>query len=152
MSKTSLGKYKRPSENWKLYKKSKKRIHKRSNFIVVFASKFRCINPNAIWGMARWYLEWWGKILGKSWGKIFLVGVVRFVSLLILLFLLLLLFSCSFLCCLRCCWYHCCPIWCFWISSWGSWRTIWCCWIFCFGCSFWCFWNPSWCCWPSCCW
>ena len=52
MSKTSLGKYKRPSKNSKLYKKSKKRIHTRSNFVVVFASKSRCINPHATWGTA----------------------------------------------------------------------------------------------------
>ena len=52
MSKTSLGKYKRPSKNSKLYKKSKKRIHTRSNFVVAFASKFRCINPHATWGTA----------------------------------------------------------------------------------------------------
>ena len=50
MSKTSLGKYKRPSKNSKLYKKSKKRIHTRSNFVVIFASKSRCINPHATWG------------------------------------------------------------------------------------------------------
>ena len=49
MSKTSLRKYKRPSKNSKLYKKVKKRIHTRSNFVVVFASKFRCINPYATW-------------------------------------------------------------------------------------------------------
>ena len=50
VSKTSLGKYKRPSKNSKLYKKSKKRIPTRNNFVVVFASKFRCINPYAKWG------------------------------------------------------------------------------------------------------
>ena len=49
MSKTSLGKYKRPSKNSKLYKKSKKRIHTRSNFVVVFARKIRCINQHATW-------------------------------------------------------------------------------------------------------
>ena len=52
MSKTSLGKYKRPSQNSKLYKKGKKRIHIRSNFVAVFAIKFRCINPHATWGTA----------------------------------------------------------------------------------------------------
>ena len=52
MSKTSLGKYKRPSKNSKLYKKSKKRIHTRSNFVVVFARKIRCINQHATWGTA----------------------------------------------------------------------------------------------------
>ena len=52
MPKTSLGKCKRPSKNSKLYKKSKKIIHTRSNFVVVFASKFKCINPHALWGMA----------------------------------------------------------------------------------------------------
>ena len=35
-----------------MYKKSKKRIHTRSNFVVVFASKSRCINPHATWGTA----------------------------------------------------------------------------------------------------
>ena len=50
MSKTCLGKYKRPSKNSKLYKKSKKRIPARNNFVVVFGSKFRCINPHATWG------------------------------------------------------------------------------------------------------
>ena len=35
-----------------MYKKSKRRIHTRSNFVVVFASKFRCINSNAKWGTA----------------------------------------------------------------------------------------------------
>ena len=52
MSKTLLGKYKKPSTNSKLYKKCKKRIYKKStkiistrnNFLVVFASKFRVIN------------------------------------------------------------------------------------------------------------
>ena len=52
MSKTSLEKYKRPNKNSKLYKKSKKKIHARSNFVVAFASKFRCINPHATWGTA----------------------------------------------------------------------------------------------------
>ena len=52
MSKTSLGKYKRPSKNSKLYKKRKNRMHTRSNFVVVFASKSRCINPHATWGTA----------------------------------------------------------------------------------------------------
>ena len=52
MSKTSLGKYKRPSKNSKLYKKSKKRIHTRRNFVVVFASKFKCINLHATLGTA----------------------------------------------------------------------------------------------------
>ena len=52
MSKTSLGKYKRPSKNSKLYEKSKKRIHTRRNFVVVFASKFKCINPHATSGTA----------------------------------------------------------------------------------------------------
>ena len=42
----------RPSTNSKLYKKTKKRIHTRSNFVVVFASKIRCINPHATWGTA----------------------------------------------------------------------------------------------------
>ena len=50
MSKASLGKYK--SKNSKLYKKSMKRIPTRNNFVVVFASKFRCINPHATWGTA----------------------------------------------------------------------------------------------------
>ena len=50
MSKTSLGKYKRPSKNSKLYKKSKKIIPTRNNFVIVFASKFRCSNPHATWG------------------------------------------------------------------------------------------------------
>ena len=35
-----------------MYKKTKKRIHTRSNFVVVFASKIRCINPHATWGTA----------------------------------------------------------------------------------------------------
>ena len=52
MSKTSPGKYKRPSKNSKLYKKTEKRIHTRSNFVVIFASKFRCINPHATCGTA----------------------------------------------------------------------------------------------------
>ena len=52
MSKTSLGKLKRPSKNSKLFKKSLKRIHATSNFVVFFASKFRCINRHATWGMA----------------------------------------------------------------------------------------------------
>ena len=47
MSKISLGKYKRPSKNSKLYKKTKKRIPTRNNFVVAFASKFKCINPHA---------------------------------------------------------------------------------------------------------
>ena len=34
-----------------MYKKSK-RIHTRSSFVVVFASKFRCINSYAAWGTA----------------------------------------------------------------------------------------------------
>ena len=50
MSKLFLGKYKRPSKNSKLHKKSKKRIHTRSNLVVVFASKSRCINRHATWG------------------------------------------------------------------------------------------------------
>ena len=33
-------------------KKSKKRIPTRNNFVVAFASKFRCINPHATWGTA----------------------------------------------------------------------------------------------------
>ena len=33
-----------------MYKKSKKRIPTRNNFIVVFASKFRCINSHTTWG------------------------------------------------------------------------------------------------------
>ena len=52
MSKASLGKYKKPSTDSKLYKKSKKIIPTRNNFIVVFASKFRGINPHVTWG-------WW---------------------------------------------------------------------------------------------
>ena len=52
MLKSSLGKYKKQGKNSKLYKKSKKRIHTRSNFVVVFASKSRCINPRATWGSA----------------------------------------------------------------------------------------------------
>ena len=52
MSKTSLEKYRKPSKNLKLYKRSKKRIHTRSNFVVVFASKFRRINPHAMWDTA----------------------------------------------------------------------------------------------------
>ena len=52
MSKASLGKYNRPSKNSKLYKKSMKRIPTRNNFVVAFASKFRCINPHATWGTA----------------------------------------------------------------------------------------------------
>ena len=50
MLKSFLEKYKKPSTNSKLYKKSQKRIPTRSNFVVVFASKFRCINPHATWG------------------------------------------------------------------------------------------------------
>ena len=44
MSKISLGKYKKQSKNSKLvvYEKVKKKIHTRSNFVAVFASKFRC--------------------------------------------------------------------------------------------------------------
>ena len=49
MSKTSLGKYKIPSKNFKLYKTSNKRIPTRNKFIVAFASKFRCINRHATW-------------------------------------------------------------------------------------------------------
>ena len=56
MSKISLGKYKRPSKNSKLYKKTKKRIPTRNNFVVVFASKFKCINPHATWGTAGDYI------------------------------------------------------------------------------------------------
>ena len=52
MSKASLGKHNRPSKNSKLYKKSMKRIPTRNNFVVAFASKFRCINPHATWGTA----------------------------------------------------------------------------------------------------
>ena len=52
MSKSSLGKYKRPSKNSKLHRKSEKRIHTRSNFVAVFASKFICINPHATWSKA----------------------------------------------------------------------------------------------------
>ena len=52
MSKISLRKYKRPSKNSKLHKKSKKRIPTRNNFVIVFASKFRCINPHATWGIS----------------------------------------------------------------------------------------------------
>ena len=52
MSKASLGKYNRPSKNSKLYKKSMKRIPTRNNFVVAFASKFRCISPHATWGTA----------------------------------------------------------------------------------------------------
>ena len=50
MSKTSLRKYKKSSTNSKLYKKSNKRIPTRKNFVVVFASKFRGINPHATYG------------------------------------------------------------------------------------------------------
>ena len=39
MSKTFLGKQKKPNTNSKLYKKSKKRIPARNNFVVVFANK-----------------------------------------------------------------------------------------------------------------
>ena len=60
MSKTFLGKYKRLSKNSKLYKKCKKRIHTRSNFVVVFASKFRCIDSDATWGTA-------GDICASCW-------------------------------------------------------------------------------------
>ena len=35
-----------------MYKKSKERIHTRRNFVVVFASKSRNINPHATWGTA----------------------------------------------------------------------------------------------------
>ena len=52
MSKTSRGKYKRPSKNSKLNRKSKKRIHTRSNFAFSLATKFKCINPHATWGTA----------------------------------------------------------------------------------------------------
>ena len=45
MLKSFLEKYKKPSTNSKLYKKSQKRMPTRSNFVAVFASKFRCINP-----------------------------------------------------------------------------------------------------------
>ena len=33
-----------------MFKKSKKIIYTRNNFVVVFASKFRCINPHYTWG------------------------------------------------------------------------------------------------------
>ena len=58
---TSLHTYyqKSPYENTKYQvkiqsciKKSKRRIPTRNNFVVVFASKFRCINPHATWGTA----------------------------------------------------------------------------------------------------
>ena len=102
MSKTSLGKYKRPSKNSKLYKKSKKRIHTRSNFVVVFASKSRCINPHATWGTAGdictssvtccatckeesgvagsifdggWGTRWWQDVDGGAENKEWVVGV-----------------------------------------------------------------------------
>ena len=39
-----------------MYKKSKKRIPRRNNFIVVFASKFRCINLYATWGTTGVYI------------------------------------------------------------------------------------------------
>ena len=52
MSKTSLGKYERLNQNSKLYRKGIKRIHARSNSVVVFSSKSRCINPHATWGTA----------------------------------------------------------------------------------------------------
>ena len=48
--KTTLGKYKKPSANSKLYLKSKKRIPARNSFVVAFANKFRGINPHATWG------------------------------------------------------------------------------------------------------
>ena len=49
MSKNSLGKYEKPSTNSKLYKKRKERITIRNNFVVVFASRFKCINPLSTW-------------------------------------------------------------------------------------------------------
>ena len=102
MLKTSLGKYKTPSKNSKLYKKSKKRIHTRSNFVVVFASKSRCINPHATWGTAGdictssvtccttckeesgvagstfdegWGTRWWQDVDGGVKNKVWVVGV-----------------------------------------------------------------------------
>ena len=99
MSITSPGKYKKPSKNWKLYEKSKKRIHTRSNFVVVFASKFRCINSDATsgtagdictscWttckeesGVARstfdggWDTRWWQDVDGGAEYKEWVVGV-----------------------------------------------------------------------------
>ena len=56
MSKISLGKYKTPSKNSKLYKESKKRISTRNNITVVFAGKSRCISPNAMWGATGGYI------------------------------------------------------------------------------------------------
>ena len=50
MLKASLGRFKKQSTNSKLHKKSKKRISTRNNFVVVFASKFRCINPRVTLG------------------------------------------------------------------------------------------------------
>ena len=102
MSKTSLGKSKRPSKNSKLYKKSKKRIHTRSNFVVVLASKFRWINPHATCGTAGdicassvtccatckeesgfagstsdggWDTRWWQNMDGGTENKEWVVGV-----------------------------------------------------------------------------
>ena len=47
MPKTSLGKHKKLSTNAKLYKKSKKIIPIRNNLVVIFTSKFICINLHA---------------------------------------------------------------------------------------------------------
>ena len=101
MSKTSQGKYKRPSKNSKLYQKSKKRIPSRNNFVVV--CKFRCINPHATWGTTRddictssvtcfatckeesgvagstfdggWGTRWWQDVDGGAENKEWVVGV-----------------------------------------------------------------------------
>ena len=105
MSKTSLGKYKRPSKNSKLSKKSLKRIHATSNFVVFFASKFRCINPHATWGMAGdictssitfcttckeesgvtgsifdrgWGTRWWQDVDGEAENNEWVVGVGKY--------------------------------------------------------------------------
>ena len=61
MTKTSLGKYNRPSKNSTLYKKSKKKIHTRSNFVVVFtlpANSDALIHMGYGYvGYGRWYLH-----------------------------------------------------------------------------------------------
>ena len=90
MSKTFLGKYKRPSKNSKLYKKSKKRIHTISNFVVVFASTAgdicsssvtccaTCKEESGVAGSTfdgAWGTKWWQDVDGGAENKEWDVGV-----------------------------------------------------------------------------
>ena len=85
-----------------MYKKSKKRIHTRRNFVVVFASKFKCINLHATLGTVGdictssvtryatckeeygaagstfdggWGTSWWQDVDGGAENKEWVVGV-----------------------------------------------------------------------------